>query len=82
MMHMWMVLFGRWSQSVQITNDYDQNRECTALRQITNDYPLPVVKASYITQNTFLRNRERKKRISVSFLHFTRVVLLHIISIN
>lgn len=82
MTHMSMMLFGRWSKSTQITNDYDQSRECTALRQITDDHTLPVVTASYITQNKFLQKSDRNKRISINSLHFTRVVLLHIISIN
>jgi hypothetical protein len=82
MMHMPMVLFRRWSQSVQITNDYDQSRECIALRQITDDHTLPILTASYIIQNKSLRKSERNKSIFTKSLHFTRVVFLHIVSIN
>jgi hypothetical protein len=53
-MHMSILLFERWPQSVQIANDNDQSRKCRALRQITDDHTLPDVSASYIIQNKCL----------------------------
>ena len=62
MMHMSMVLFGRWYQSVQITDDCYQSRDCTTLRQITDDHTLPVVTASCIIQNKFFYESQKVTR--------------------